>query len=134
MQLKDKKSLSDKTALELNEEPVQALLPEIYEIQTLRIDTSLPILKFINLEDNVYVDSNRINITVRIPDEIKHSDLFLYVNGKKIDMYYQVPPGLYSFKNVRLDRKENLIELFYRIGNRRSISFYSNVIYNARKD
>ncbi len=134
MQLKDQKSLNNKTAPELNDEPAQALFPEIYELQSLRVDTSLPILKFINLQDTAYVDTNRINITVEVPIELKRADLFLFLNRKKIDMYYQIPPGTYSFKNVRLNQKENLIELFYRIGNRRSLSFFSIVICNGRKE
>ena len=48
-------------------------------------------------------------------------NIFLYVNGLKKDMLYQVKPGIHSFSFIP-DQKENLVELFYTAGNSRSIS------------
>ncbi len=109
---------------ELDETP-QALFPEVYNVANLKIDTKLPILKFYNLEDSITTKNSSIKISVQVPSKIRRTDLYLFVNKKKIDMFYQVSSGKYEFKNVSLINGENLIELFYRIGNKRSSSIYS---------
>ncbi len=103
----------------------QVLFPEIFEIENLKIDKNLPILKFINITASGTTNKNRINISVIVPSGKKTIDIFLFINQSKCDMFYQIGEGSFIFKNVYLQPGENLVELFYRIGNKRSSSIYS---------
>ena len=102
----------------------QALFPEIFNISNLTIDKQLPILEFINLNDTDNTAEKQIDVSVELPYPGRNVDLFLFVNRKKRDMFYQVFGRKYTFKDVVIDKGENLIELFYRLGQKRSSSIY----------
>ncbi|HSD63110.1 MAG TPA: hypothetical protein VLB50_04900 [Ignavibacteriaceae bacterium] len=95
--------------------------PEVYEVNSLRIDTRLPHLKIRSESDTIFSNYITTEIAVELPDKISNADIFLFNNGKKKDMYYQVGAGVYSFHHVLLDNPVNNLEFFYRLGNRRSL-------------
>ncbi len=103
----------------------QQLFPEVYNLSTLKIDKKLPLLKLTNLKDSLKTAEDKISFNVKLNNKINYADLYLFVNGIKRDMYYQIPGGDYKFKYVKLKEGENLVELFYRIGGKRSSSVYS---------
>ena len=116
---------------EKSEMPIQALFPDIFRVSDLKIDESLPLIKIISsdksiLPDKVFRVSGEClkSLIINLPRGIKNADIFLLINKKKKDMFYQVPPGEYQFKEIKLNKGENVIELFYRQSERRSLSSY----------
>jgi hypothetical protein len=95
--------------------------PDIYELSSLGIDSRLPKLNIKTTKDTIYTDSVKIQLSINVPRRISGADIFLFNNGKKTDMYYQVESGEYLFRNIFLEEKVNNIVLFYRLGNRRSL-------------
>lgn len=95
--------------------------PDIYELSSLGIDSRLPKLNIRTTKDTIYTDSAKIQLSVNVPKKISGADIFLFNNGKKTDMYYQVESGEYLFRNIFLDEKVNNIIFYYRLGNRRSL-------------
>lgn len=116
---------------EKNESPIQALFPDIFKISELILDENLPLIKIISTDKTLKRDMN-LRVTVKmlkslkieLPGGIKNADLFLFVNKQKKDMFYQIPPGDYELKEIKLEKGENVIELFYRQSERRSLSSY----------
>ncbi len=104
-----------------------ALYPEIFSINDLITDELLPYLKNTNLKKKLTTQKQFIDISTEIPSLNKNTDLFLLLNNKKKDMYYQVPGGVYTFREVNLIKGKNLIELFYRIGRKKSSSIYFEI-------
>jgi hypothetical protein len=96
--------------------------PEVYEINSLQLDSRLPELKLTPTEDTVYTFFNTISISVNLPKKISIADIFLINNGKKKDLFSQVSSGIYTFRNIFLDDEVNNLQFFYRVGNKRSIS------------
>lgn len=95
--------------------------PEIYEVNSLRIDSRLPHLRVKTETDTIFGDSVTTQVTVEIPEKISRADIFLFNNDKKKDMFYQVGTGVYVFRKVMLDDSVNNLVFFYRLGNRRSL-------------
>jgi hypothetical protein len=95
--------------------------PDIYEVSSLKIDSKLPGLKVISAADTMFTDSTIVEMAVEVPKNINGADIFLFNNGKKKDMFYQVKTGIYRFKNVFLDDTINNLIFLYRLGNRRSL-------------
>ncbi|HKB87849.1 MAG TPA: hypothetical protein VKD08_16855 [Ignavibacteriaceae bacterium] len=95
--------------------------PDIYDVSSLRIDSRLPELTIISAKDTVFTDSSKVEVTVKIPPKISGADIFLFNNGKKKDMFYQVGSGEYSFRNIFLDDSVNNLVFLYRLGSRRSL-------------
>lgn len=95
--------------------------PDIYEVSSLKVDSKLPALKILSVNDTLYTDSAIVEMTVEVPKKITGADIFLFNNGKKKDMFYQGKTGVYTFKNVFLDDSVNNLTFLYRLGNRRSL-------------
>ncbi len=95
--------------------------PDIYEVSSLKVDSRLPELTIISAKDTIFTDSSKVEVTVKIPQKISGADIFLFNNGKKKDMFYQVSSGEYSFRNVFLDDSVNNLVFLYRLGSRRSL-------------
>ncbi len=110
---------------------VEDLFPEIYNLSALKTESGFPLIKFRNLKDTITVNSVYLDVTVILPKTIKSADIFLFINNTKRDMFFQVPNGTYTFKKVLLKEDKNIIEVFYRIGNKKSLSSYSVVHFNA---
>ncbi len=96
--------------------------PEIYELNSLKVDSKLPELTIISGYDTVFTTSAVIALSVELPKKISGADIFLFNNGRKKDMYSQVNAGEYNFRNIFLDDSVNNIIFFYRLGSRRSQS------------
>ncbi len=103
------------------------LFPEIFSISKLKTNTLLPQLKISNLHNIINTRKKYVDISTVVPRLFKSVDLFLFLNKKKTDMYYQVPGGIYTFKEINLPKRKNLIELFYRIGREKSSSIYFEI-------
>jgi hypothetical protein len=95
--------------------------PDIYEVSSLRVDSRLSDLKIKSARDTIFTDSAKVEITVEVPKNISGADIFLFNNGKKKDMYYQVKTGDYRFRNIFLDDSINNLVFLYRLGSRRSL-------------
>jgi len=95
--------------------------PDIYEVSTLKIDSRLSSLRINSSEDTIFTDSNQIAISVKLPRRVSGADSFLFNNGKKKDIYYQVGSGEYLFRNIFLDDSVNNLIFLYRLGSRRSL-------------
>jgi hypothetical protein len=95
--------------------------PDIYEITSLGVDSRLPKLIIKSHKDTLYTDSSKIGVVVELPRKISGADIFLFNNGKKKDMYYQVEPGEYRFRNIFLEDTVNNLMFQYRLGKRRSL-------------
>ncbi|MEO8399358.1 MAG: hypothetical protein ABI550_06015 [Ignavibacteriaceae bacterium] len=106
----------------------QQLFPDVFIISKLIIDNSFPLIKLINIEDSIVTSENFLDIKISTPKTKQKIDLFLFVNKVKTDMFYQIGKSKYTFKNIQLKNGKNLIEVFYRIGNKKSTSVYSLII------
>lgn len=95
--------------------------PDIYEITSLGVDSRLPKLIIKSNKDTLYTDSAKIAISIEVPHKISGADIFLFKNGKKQDMYYQVESGEYRFRNIFLEDTVNNLFFQYRLGKRRSL-------------
>ncbi len=122
---------AEKLLQEIGEKVPQALYPDIYDITNLKLEKNLPALTFLNLKSLQFIKNNSVNVIVNLPKLIKPVDLFLFVNNKKYDMFYHVNKGDFIFRNVKLKLKKNVIESFYRIGNKRSASIHA-IIQNKK--
>ena len=112
----------------IDEQIPQNLFPEVFDIQSLKVNPALPILKFIKFKDTQRTKKSSIDLEIKLTHQIQKADLFLYVNKSKRDMFYQIDKGIYSFKNIKLKSGENLLEFFYRIGSKKSLPVFS-VVY-----
>lgn len=104
------------------------LYPNAHDIYSLKVDDTLPLIKFKNIPDTLKTTNEKISFSVIVPSNAENVDLFLLINKIKKDMYYQAEPGEYHFNNVLLEPGENLIEIFYRVDHRKSASIYSVII------
>ncbi|GEM_PF-4887362 len=110
------------------EEQSRNLFPEIFNISSLKTDPSLPIVKFKNFRNEIRTKEKFISLKVKLPALNNRVDLYLFLNKKKHDMFYQIHAGEYEFKNIELKDKENLLEIFYRTGMKKSIPSCSVIL------
>jgi hypothetical protein len=82
----------------------------------------------LNLPDSIYWKNSNINLSAMIPSSVRICDIYLLCNRRKRDMFYQLQGGTYEFKNISLEKGENVLEVFYKMGKRRSESSSSIVI------
>lgn len=81
----------------------------------LEIDPSLKLPQIKNINQTGQV----ADITLTIPEIQNSCNLYLYAQGKKIDLYYNVLPGDYTFRRVKFHNRKEMI-VFYVVGLRRS--------------
>ncbi len=110
----------------------KGLFPEIYDISDLITDHSLPLIKFLDIEDSLHTQQKLLQIKLQLPILESDIDIFLFVNKTKRDMYYQISTDTCSFNNICLDEGRNLIGVFYKIGVRKSTSIFLNVYYELK--
>ena len=82
----------------------------------------LPLLKIPGYDTTQTTEKEKVNIKVLLPQRMRYANIYLFINKEKIDLYYAVNGGEYTFRNVRLRTGKNYIELFYTVGNIRSNS------------
>lgn len=97
-------------------EEVKNLFPDIYEISGLSLDLSLTPVKILSIEKLGSQPIVTVNISV---PSAKKADLYLCLNNKPFDMYYQISTGTYIFKNFFLPNGKYKFEVLYRIGTRK---------------
>lgn len=113
----------------IEEEPLpQNLFPEIYDYSELSEDKSLDIIRFEIKTDSIETFNNEFTLTFNLPKKVKKVDVILLVNQIKKDIFYQIEPGKYEFRRIKLNEGINLMEVFYRIGKRKSTSSIIKVI------
>ncbi len=108
------------------------LFPEVFNISDLITDYSLPLLQLIDIEDNILTTVSFVDIKFQLPITEFPVDLFLFINNKKYDMYYQIFNGEYSFHNIHLNLGKNLFEIFYKHKSKKSTSIFLNVNYEKK--
>ena len=86
------------------------------------IREKLPLIKIPSFDTTQTTKNDKLNIKVVLPRKIKYANIYLFINKEKIDLYFSVKGGEYTFRNVRLRTGKNNIEFFYTLGNIRSIS------------
>ncbi|MDP4116910.1 MAG: hypothetical protein Q8903_12290 [Bacteroidota bacterium] len=104
-------------------EDTQDLFPSIIELEDLTEDSNLPAITILS--------ANRQNNNAEIIIEfyyLRRGDIFIYRNNEKVDMYYQAIPGTYKFQKMDLSDGLNEFEIFYRIGNRKSVSAFISIL------
>lgn len=99
------------------------LFPSVCEIDNVPIDKSLKPLKIISTSPNNLLLNNQ-SISFELACENSNANVYLFLNRKKRDMYYSIPKGKYTFKNVLLNQDKNSIEIFYVIEGSKSPSTF----------
>lgn len=99
------------------------LFPSVCEIDNVPIDKSLKPLKIISTSPNNLLLNNQ-SISFELACENSNANVYLFLNKKKRDMYYSIPKGKYTFKNVLLNQDKNSIEIFYVIEGSKSPSTF----------
>ncbi len=112
-----KKKQVNRSSEWLNYDNIQPIAVYHRDPKGLRVDAELacPLLK------NITTDSQELTLAVSVPELNHPVNLYLYANGRKYDLYYNVKPGEYVFKGPEKSRWK-IIELFYVSGFRRSSS------------
>ncbi len=82
----------------------------------------LPLIQIPDYDSTQTTKKEKVNIKVLLPKRIRYANIYLFINKEKIDLYYAVNEGEYTFRNVRLRTGRNNIEVFYTLGNSRSNS------------
>ena len=101
---------SKKTLPVFDDEFIQReLFPEVFNISDLITDHSLPLIKLLNIEDSIITQKRFFDIKLQVPFAELPVDLFLFVNNKKRDMFYQIFSGEYAFRNINLALGEKFI-------------------------
>lgn len=103
-------------------EDKQDLFPSIIELENLIEDTNLPIITILGSNTK----RNKAEIIIEFY-YLRRGDIFIYRNNEKLDMYYQAVPGTYKFQKIELLNGLNEFEIFYRIGDRKSISSFLSI-------
>lgn len=118
----------------IEEEPLpQNLFPEIFDYSELKEDKSLDIIKFDINKDSIEIFNKEFSLTFTLPQKVKKADVVLLVNKVKKDIFYQIEPGKYEFRRIFLNDGENFLEVFYRIGKRKSTSSIIKVIKKEKE-
>ncbi len=115
-----------------NEFIQRELYPEVFNISELITDHSLPLIKLLNIEDSIITQKRFLDIKLQVPFAELPVDLYLFVNNKKRDMFYQINSGEYAFRNINLAPYKNLIEIFYKIKSQKSTSVFLNINYELK--
>jgi hypothetical protein len=113
--------------LDITDHNEAADLEGALDMSQLTIDFKLKPAK-LNLPDSIYWKNSNINLSAMIPSSVRICDIYLLCNRRKRDMFYRVQGGTYEFKNISLEKGENVLEVFYKLGKRRSESSSSIVI------
>jgi hypothetical protein len=106
------------------EEEIYEMFPDIDDARNLKTDLKLPPLKFLNFPDTLDIAENAFSFEIELISKIKSADIYMYINGKKKDMYFHCGPGKYNFADVKFQEGESKVEFFYKSGNKRSQSVY----------
>ena len=132
--MRDTKIIESKKTLAVIDDDFipRELYPKVFNFSELITDHSLPLIKLLNIEDSISIKKKILDIKLQVPVTEFLIDLFLFVNNKKQDMFYQIPFGEYSFRNIMLTPGKNLIEIFYKHKSIKSTSVFLNIINESK--
>jgi hypothetical protein len=103
-------------------EEEQPLFLDSINVMDLPVNAKLEPLRI--LKTSGKKKSAEFNIKFKMPGEGRLFNIYLWVNGTKKDMFYQVYPGSYTFRG-NTEQGENLFELFYSTTTFRSATVFS---------
>jgi hypothetical protein len=91
------------------------IFPTVYNDEDFFLDKNLKPIRVISIQKKELLAKRKINILFELMIEKLQADIFLILNEQKIDMYYSVTSGKYSFRNILLQPGKNVLEIFYRV-------------------
>lgn len=105
----------------------KVIFPQIYNAKDLRQDKNLKPIKLISNKSEAIPTDGKIKIFFQLLISNSRTEVFLYLNGHKTDMYYSVPSGRYSF-SFYLEKGKNVIEMYYVVNGCKSLSVFKTLI------
>lgn len=96
------------------------LFPPVYDIDVLPIDKNFPRVKLLHIRKTK--SNQSIKIVFDLGQIDSRMNVYLFINGKKVDLFYSVMKGQYSFNNIFLMTRKNEVEIFYVSSKRKSPS------------
>jgi hypothetical protein len=102
--------------------------PQVYDDEDILIDTSLKPINLISIHRKKSHLTKGIDIIFNLDIDNLSANVFLILNGQKVDMFYSIASGDYSFRNVMLVQGKNVFEIYYLIGRRKSPSVFKTQI------
>lgn len=105
------------------DDAIQPAFNQITKPERLRIDLSLPELKLSKIDRKTAREVKIIFIVPKLPRRVS---VYLFINKKKKDMYFQIAPGLFNFTRANIKASDE-VEIFYAVGQRRSNSLHINL-------
>jgi hypothetical protein len=100
------------------------IFPTVYNDEDFFLDKNLKPIRVISIQKKELLTKRIINILFELMIEKLQADIFLILNGQKIDMYYSVTLGKYSFRNILLQPGKNILEIYYRVQMSKSASIF----------
>jgi hypothetical protein len=98
--------------------------PQVYDDTDILIDTSLKPINLIPMERKKSHLTEGIDVIINLNIDNHSANVFLILNGRKVDMFYSIVSGEYSFRNVVLVPGKNVLEIYYLIGRKKSPSVF----------
>jgi len=105
----------------------KTIFPHIYDNENLLEDNNLKPVKLFSRETKTVSRKEKIQIPFELLIENSPADVFLYLNGQKLDMYYSIQSGRYSF-NIYPKVGKNIVEIFYLVNGCKSPSVFNKII------
>ena len=103
------------------------IFPKIYDIENLPVDKNLEPVEVISPIINKVSSVKKFQISFNLQVTNLTTDVFLYLNGRKLDMYYSIPSGRYSLKFFPKKGK-NVVEIFYLVNDCKSPSAFNTFV------
>ena len=104
----------------------KTIFPRFYNNNHLITDKNLKSIKFIS-KTKTASNKAKIQIPFELLTRTSATDVLLYLNGQKTDMYYSIPSGKYTF-NIYLKNGKNIIEIYYVVNGCKSTSIFNTII------
>lgn len=101
------------------------MFPQICDEHTLPVASNLNGLRLLTSTPKT-VSTKKIRISFELSVHVSTANVLLFVNEKKIDMFYSVSSGKYSFY-LHLNQGKNTIGLFYVINRIKSPSVFKTL-------
>lgn len=108
------------------DDAIQPAFHQIVNPEKLEIDNSLPPLEIKDVRALKFGEHEIFFTTPKLPRRIS---IYLFVNKKKKDMFFQIAPGLFNFRCANIKATDE-VEIFYTIGMRRCSSIFIKLNVN----
>ncbi len=87
-----------------------ALFPRIYKTHELPNNNKLKSPKVTSIQKKL--SEKELSVEFVVQDTNCFFDVYMFVNNQKQDMFYSVPYGAYCFRNLKLRKGKNSLQLF----------------------